>query len=332
MKKILTLLIAMVFATIANAQTPPSQQIKPDDIRPLVDMLILPKTQITTEAIYFDPDLKDKNQMCLDSYQNNKLATWVDEEGGSVRRFKENWELPSPKEAQKLSLAQYQSKADIASKKLKNYCVSVNLGVVADTFATKNEIIYKGRSYSSDPAVANEYADVWADSLRKNGIAVGWKHFPGNTDNIHVDTSNPAFKKAAWEQSMDMSSLSQIQAHARAFDNHGKADLLMVSQAIYPAIGNRPAVLEPAIVAMAHKVQPHSLLITDDLSELNLSDEDRIFLFENYDLVMFLNPKDAVQFLQVIYEATKDGRISLNEVHEKLAKIHGWKQSINRYH
>lgn len=270
--------------------------------------------------IYFDMDLQVKNSICLKHESDNQAVAWVDEEGGSVIRFKEPWELDSPHNQEKLPLAEFKKKTDDVASHLKKYCVSVNLGVLGDTYDDKKETIYHGRSYSSNPVLVNEYASAYADSLRKAGILAGWKHFPGHTENIHVDKSNPAFKPGAWEQSVDTSPKEEILARMKAFDNHGKHDILMISQTIYPAISNRPAVLSPEIVRLAHKIQPNSLLMTDDLTELNLTDDDMIFLFKNYDYWMFLDGRVATKFVIVIIRAVDDGRISEKELSDKFSK------------
>lgn len=295
------LLVALLFPILCSAQTQNNDRI----LEELKSKIVGNSSMAVENQIYFDVDLRDKNLMC----ERKNIVGFVDEEGGNVNRFKEKWEMSYPESESKLSLTDFQNRTDTVARHLKNYCVSVNLGVLGDTYDDKTDLIYFGRSYSENPEIANRYANIYADSLRKAGILAGWKHFPSHTENIRIDKNNPNFRQNAWEQSIDTSPLSEILDRANTFNNHGHHDLLMISQTIYPAISDRPAVLSPHVVALAHHIQPNSKLMTDDLSELNLSDKDMIFIFKNYDYIMFLDGRQAVKFANVIIKAREKGEV-----------------------
>ncbi|SAL47403.1 Beta-hexosaminidase A precursor [Caballeronia peredens] len=273
--------------------------------------------------IYFDWNFKNEYAMCVDKAKG--FTTFADEEGGSVRRFKQDWELPSP--STKMPLDVFMQKARASAVELKKRCLDVNLGVQGDTYENRKEEIYAGRSYSANPEVANRYALAYAQALRDNGIVPGWKHFPGHTQNIRVETSNANFKSGAWEQGVDTSSREFVISHSEAFNNHGAYDYLMLSQTIYPSIGKRPALLEPEIIRLAKERQPHSLLVTDDLSLLNLSDEDILFIFRNSDLMMALDYHMVGRIYEVLNRALKSGKLTQDEIGDKLAHIEAWKKA-----
>lgn len=258
----------------------------------------------------------------------------VDQEGGVVRRLKApQYAPPDPSTAAALPLKQFAAQAFAAAQALRQACITVNLAPVADTQPSAQAAapadIYIHRGYASSPTLAGRYASAFANAMRMGSVVPTWKHFPGHSASTRImqqaDLAGqrwfpPGHKEAA----IDSASPQQVAATAQAFVSDTPA-FLMVSVAIFEAYGNQPAVLSPALVAMARIAQPNALLVADDLATLVLSDDDLLQIFNNVDLLISSRQAITLNLLQRLQHLLAQGRITELQVKEKAAMQKQWR-------
>jgi beta-N-acetylhexosaminidase len=113
------------------------------------------------------------------------------------------------------------------------------------------------RSFGGDPAVVTETAGAFAEGLRRTGLAVTLKHFPG-----HGGSGDPHVGEA-----IDDSTLSDLEAADLipfgALIDDG-AEAVMVSHVAYPEIwGDQPASLVPAVYELLRDKGFDGVAVTD---------------------------------------------------------------------
>lgn len=122
----------------------------------------------------------------LQEFSSTKLLIAVDQEGGRVNRFREEFGFPVSPSAEQLGAAtgtmQSRASATQTAYMLKNCGVNLNLAPVVDLNSNnKNPIIGKvERSFSDKPDKVFEHASIWVTEHRKAGILSCLKHFPGH--------------------------------------------------------------------------------------------------------------------------------------------------------
>lgn len=278
-------------------------------------------------TIYFADWLKvDPVMPCEDKKREPNKWTLIDQEGGVVARLGVAGSVPPvPSQAVKDGLQDFQAKLDKVGQTLKQACIDVNLAPVADTNFMHSAM---DRAYSSNPDIANQYASVFSNAMASHGVVPTWKHYPGytdktypisHTDKLYTDNYNPRFV----EPSIITSSKDEIEKAMTAFKDNGH-NLLMLNSAVFTAFGNRPAIFNSEIIGKAKVLQPNSLLISDDLSELKLDDDKIVYLFNNVDLFLFSSEKEALSFSANLNRLYGLGKISENDVKNKKLRIAKW--------
>ncbi|WNV90393.1 glycoside hydrolase family 3 N-terminal domain-containing protein [Umezawaea sp. Da 62-37] len=114
------------------------------------------------------------------------LTVSVDDEGGRVQRVDElDGDIPSARRmAATMSPVQVRVLAKARGEALRTRGVTMDLAPVVDTSSQPDRAVIGDRAFSSDPAVAREYAAAFASGLRDAGIQPVLKHFPGHGNAI----------------------------------------------------------------------------------------------------------------------------------------------------
>lgn len=275
-------------------------------------------------AIYFGDKLKTNPYL---SCKYKRLAPTqlqvIDQEGGAVARINEPLAIPPLQAtAVKNGITAFQSGTDTASTEIKKLCIDIDLAPVADTdFFPLNR---ENRAYSPSPDIARQYASVFSESLHRAGLIPTWKHFPGYSQHVYPlpETSQVYkqwYKSNYVESSIDMSTKEQLEQSLIAFKDNGK-NLLMINSAYFNSL-NSPAVFSDYIVRYAHIEQPNSLLVTDDIAELKLTDDKVLFLFKNYDLFLFSSTQSAQDFERKLSDLELENKIDDKTIVEKSARV-----------
>jgi beta-N-acetylhexosaminidase len=280
-------------------------------------------------TIFFGDYLKvEPDALCNTKKLYPSKWTVIDQEGGVVARLNAPDTVPpNPSQAVQNGLQAFQARLDGVAHALKAKCLDVDLAPVADTDYVSSRF---NRSYSSNPAVVNQYALAFSKALNHAGIVSAWKHFPGYTNNTHPLSHESDLYKASYnpryvESAIDYSGKDSLDDSMLAFRSNAH-NLLLMNIGMFPAYGSKPAIFSEALIAKAHQVQPNSLLVSDDISELRLDDEKVLFLFKNIDLYIFSSEADALKFCDALDRLEKAGNISEFEISEKQRKIEIWQK------
>ena len=195
------------------------------------------------------------------------LLLMTDQEGGQVRR------LPGrPYLSEKQIGANPLAKAEVlatqagqgAAANLRGVGMNVNLAPVLDVYRQAGNFDDQfGRSYSKNPAVVSDLGANMIKAQQGGGVAATAKHFPGlgaaaasqNTDIRPVTLNLPL---ATIRSTDELPYQAAVKAGVK---------LIMVSWAIYPAIGARPAGLSPNVVQgeLRNRLKFTGVTITDAL-------------------------------------------------------------------
>jgi beta-N-acetylhexosaminidase len=177
------------------------------------------------------------------------LLLMTDQEGGQVRRLpgaplRSEKAIGSIRPLSAATTAARQAGAG-AAKNLRSYGLNVNLAPVLDAFHQAGDFDDQfQRSYSMSASVVSALGAGFVRAQQAGKVAATVKHFPGlgragrnqDTDNVPVTITA---SKAALQQVDEAPYVAAIKAGAK---------LVMVSWAVYPKLGAKPAGLSPAIV------------------------------------------------------------------------------------
>jgi len=176
------------------------------------------------------------------------LLLMTDQEGGLVRRLPGD-PYDSEKQIGASPLPQAEALAAQAGQgaaaNLRGVGMNVNLAPVLDVYRQAGNFDDQfGRSYSSDPGVVSDLATRMIKAQQAGRVAATAKHFPGlgaaaagqNTDLGPVTLNVPLSVLRSVDE-------APFEAAIRA-----GVKLIMVSWAVYPALGARPAGLSPNVV------------------------------------------------------------------------------------
>lgn len=182
----------------------------------------------------------------------------VDMEGGSSNRMKSVKgleKLPPARELARLSDAEVEVWGRTVGEAMRSLGLNLNLAPVLDV-APSGHMQRNGRSFSGDADVVVAKASAYARGLLDAGVVPVGKHFPGYGD-IDSD-SDHSLVTADWPKERV---LAEADVFARVRPTLGG---VMMANLIYASIDARPAILSPALVALAH--EKGWLTMTDDVS------------------------------------------------------------------
>ena len=195
------------------------------------------------------------------------LLLMTDQEGGQVRRLPGRPVL-SEKQIGANPLPQAEVLATEAGQgvaaNLRGVGMNVNLAPVLDVYRQAGDFDDQfGRSYSRDPTVVSDLGTNMIKAQQAGGVAATAKHFPGlgaasasqNTDLGPVTLNLPL---------ATIRSIDEVPFQAAITAG---VKLIMVSWAIYPAVGARPAGLSPNMVQgeLRDRLKFTGVTITDAL-------------------------------------------------------------------
>ena len=211
-------------------------------------------------VIFFGQNISSKKQIAAVIKQLNQanassnnpvqapLLLMTDQEGGQVRRLPGRPFL-SEKDIGANPLPQAETLATEAGQgaatNLRGVGMNVNLAPVLDVYRQAGDFDDQfGRSYSKDPNVVADLGARMIKAQQAGGVAATAKHFPGlgaasasqNTD-VEPVTLN-----------LSLNTLRTVDEVPYPAAIQAGVKLVMVSWAVYPALGARPAGLSPNVV------------------------------------------------------------------------------------
>jgi beta-N-acetylhexosaminidase len=221
----------------------------------------------------------------------------VDIEGGGFNRLERHpllRGLPLAREMAALEDAGVEAWGMRVGQAMREVGLNMNLAPVFDV-APAGHMFRNGRAFSGDAAVVKQKATAFARGLAQAGVVAIGKHFPGYGD-LEADSDHER-ASVDWDE-------ARVRREAEAFRAADRfLGGVMLSNIVYTRLGPRPAILEPALVALAH--EGGGLSVTDDVAIRALAEQigaepaevlRQAFLAGN-DLILTTAPPDWAQGL-----------------------------------
>ena len=230
-------------------------------------------------VIFFGQNISSKKQIASVIQQLEKanasshnpvqapLLLMTDQEGGQVRRLPGRPFL-SEKEIGANPLPQAETLATEAGQgaatNLSGVGMNVNLAPVLDVYRKAGDFDDQfGRSYSKDPNVVADLGTRMIKAQQAGGVAAAAKHFPG----LGAASASQNTDAEPVTLNLSLNTLRTVDEVPFAAAIQGGVKLIMLSWAVYPALGARPAGLSPNVVQGELRTRLHfkGVTITDAL-------------------------------------------------------------------
>lgn len=251
----------------------------------------------------------------------HELLVSVDEEGGRVSRLKPIIG-PTPS-ARQLGL---RPRPEIVATAVERGATLADLGfdlilapvVDADGGAANGAI--GDRSFASTPTEAGRHAGAFVEGLRRAGVAATVKHFPGQggLDDSHDGT-------VVFDAPLDEVEATAAAGFGPALE--AGAPAVMMSHVIFPALGPRPASLEPAAYQLLRSLGFDGVAVTDAINMSAVTDRWSLpeaavmALGAGGDLVVATPGGEAAAMRDAIVAAVADGRLPEGRLDEAVARV-----------
>lgn len=276
----------------------------------------------------------------LQEEADGRLLITIDQEGGHVRRLKEEQgfpNLPAPQElARDRSLKTSRKYAARTAELLHELGINVNFTPPADINVNPdNPIIGKlGRSFSADPAIVTDHCRIWLEEQRKARIVGCLKHFPGHgssTGDSHlrfIDISE------TWTE-------EELVPYRRLV--HEKlVDIIMTGHLFNNRLDpNYPATLSTSTLTglLRNQLGYEGLIITDDMqmqgiiSRFGILDAIVMALTAGTDMILLGNnitcePELFTEAVRHIERAVKQKHLSEARIHQAAARVQTLKNKL----
>ncbi len=277
----------------------------------------------------------------LQQYAKEPLLIAVDQEGGLVKRLKNETGFPETKSAQALGDADDETltaiHASCTAVTLKHVGINLNLAPCVDLNTNhENPVIGKlGRSFSQDPQTVTKHAAIWINEHRKQQILTCLKHFPGHgssrTDS-HLGFTDIS-KTWCKEELLPFKSLIQ----------QNLADCVMPGHLFHNAFDSSyPTSLSPSVIhsVLREELAFDGLAITDDLQmraitdRYGLAESVCLALAAGVDMVIIGNNLDydpllLQKIIPVVITAIEEGKIPEERINQALQRVKTLKKTLS---
>ena len=258
--------------------------------------------------------------------QGMPMFLCVDEEGGRVVRVAGN---------DKMGVTNVGPMKDIKDKDeankagttvgtyLKELGFTVNMAPVADVLTNDKNTVIGDRSFGSDAAIVDEYADSYSDGLHSQGILSVYKHFPGHGATEGDTHEGYAYTNKTYEELKE----TELVPFANAQNN--KIDMVMVAHIAVPNItgDNTPCTLSYKMVTevLRNDLGYDGLIITDAMNmgaiTKNYSSKDATVKAIQAGVDIILMPQDFSEAVAGVLEAVENGEITEERINESVLRI-----------
>ena len=193
------------------------------------------------------------------------LLLMTDQEGGEVRRlpgrpYLSEKQIGASSQAETLATEAGQG----AASNLRSVGMNVNLAPVLDVYRTAGDFDDQfGRSYSKDPNVVSDLGSRMITAQQAHGVAATAKHFPG----LGAASASQNTDVGPVRLNLSTDTLRTVDEVPFAAAVQAGVKLVMVSWAVYPSLGARPAGLSPNVVQgeLRNRLHFTGVTITDAL-------------------------------------------------------------------
>ena len=293
-------------------------------------------------VILFRQNVKSKEQLtalCEEIQQLVKQETGhpafitIDQEGGVVTRLSE--EFCNTPEGMALSatgkLEDIKTCARITARQLKSCGVNFNLAPVLDVNNNPQNPVIGVRSFGDTPQKVAESTQAVIEGYREENLISCGKHFPGHGDTaVDSHLGLPVVDKTL-EELMEF----ELVPFRSAIDHQIPA--MMSSHILFPSIEEKkvPCTMSRTIITdILKKKLGFEGLVVSDCMEMNAIKTYygsvqgvQGALGAGVDLVCISHSAEVVeQSVQAVYQALKDGTLSIEEMEQSTAKILAYKE------
>jgi beta-N-acetylhexosaminidase len=171
------------------------------------------------------------------------LLILIDQEGGEVKRISGPPRDSAAVMGRRDSTHTVLAEGAATALNLRAVGANVDLAPVADVGRPGSLEERQFRAFSRDAGTVGRLADAFTQGLQSRGIAATVKHFPG----IGVLPQDP--DATLQRVSLSRAELRRVDEAPFATAVAGGAEIVMVGNAIYPALARGPALLSEAIVS-----------------------------------------------------------------------------------
>jgi beta-N-acetylhexosaminidase len=253
------------------------------------------------------------------------LLVMVDQEGGTVRRFRSARPRHSARELAALPLRAVENEGLATGRDLLERGANVDLAPVVDVVRSAANFL-GSRAFARDADAVARNACRFASGLRQAGIVPTLKHFPGlggagatNTDFAAVAIDRP---------------LGRLREDWASYDRCGRSPntLIMVASASYPALtSNTPAVLSRRTYVALRELGVKGPVITDALGGQALATEPDVAVRAvraGADLLLFTTEQPSVAGYQALRDALQSHRISLAMMRDRAMRVRSLRRTL----
>ena len=328
--------VAQMFAVMPEAISYSSPVTRGEELQegineyPLGGILFMGPNIISQEQI---KELIENVQTYSEDRIGLPMFTFVDEEGGSVRRVSGKVEgISALKSAAEMAAEGddiYQT-GKRAGSYLSDLGFNVDFAPVADVVSEDSSLVIEDRSFGSDPYKVAECVTDFAKGLKEQGVMSTFKHFPGHGPTA-TDTHNDSAYIYKSVEELEAWDLIPFQA---AIDED--AEFIMISHAAVNALDSdgTPATLSKAVITglLKDRMGYEGIVVTDALNMGAIADHysasEAALMAVEAGADILLEPSDFATAYNAVLEAVKSGEISETRVDESVGKIIGLKERI----
>ncbi|MGL1903812.1 MAG: hypothetical protein OCC49_16870 [Fibrobacterales bacterium] len=191
------------------------------------------------------------------------LLVTIDQEGGQINRLKKvpGWKkLPSALELSKWDEKTIEEHAYKVGVKLKEIGVNTNLAPVLDPsldqFGLGTFMLKTKRSFGANADSIYNASTAFMQGMNRAGILCVTKHYPG------YDAEENSDHEITVSNADSLFIYQNMKVFNRAMD---RASGVMINSIHYPNMCSKPAVFCPEIIDQVRRVNPHKIIMTDDL-------------------------------------------------------------------
>jgi beta-N-acetylhexosaminidase len=357
-------IISFIFATLNCSNTPKTVPLKQQIGQMLMvgfrGLELSPENHIVEDiaalnvggVILFDYDMPTKKygrnikspqqlkqlNAGLQKLTDTKLLIAIDQEGGKVNRLRTVYGFPPAASAKFQGRHGVDTTAKYAAQTaatLAGMGINFNFAPCVDVEVNPQcPIIGKlERSFSADPDVVAQQAEIWLTEQAKRGVTGCLKHFPGH-GSAKADTHVGAADVTGTWTSAEL-------APYRTLIRTGQVKAIMTAHVFNAKLDARyPATMSEAVITglLRRELGFEGVVVTDDLAMGALVDRYNLeeilvrAVLAGADVLCLSNngktydPHIARKAVDLIYNAVQDGRIPPQRIEESYARIMKLKQ------
>ncbi len=289
----------------------------------------------------FSPNVESPGQVaaCVTELRaaapaDRPLVVSVDQEGGRVQRLRAPLTVWPPMAVVGAAgdVARSESLGRFLGEELAALGIGWNLAPVLDVHTNPDNPVIGDRAFGSTAAVVAEHALAVARGLRRAGLSVCGKHFPGHGDtqlDSHLDLPVIAH---------DLARLRAVELPPFVAAARAGFDAIMTAHVMFPALdAERPATLSHAVVTglLRGEVGFTGLVVSDDLAMKAVADRwppgelGVLAVAAGVDHLLLRRPEESqVAVFEGLVRECESSAAFRTRVADAAARVAAWKRGV----